>query len=105
MNSLLLRTISILLLLAAGACSAPPVASPASPEDVQSFMAERDLCDHFRGEIPDPEDSQRMDEVISAIDRHCTGTDARLDALRAKYADRAEILSRLAPYESGVEAR
>ncbi|NZA27218.1 hypothetical protein H0E84_12580 [Luteimonas sp. SJ-92] len=105
MNSLLLHAISILCLLVTGACSAPPVASPTLPEDVRSFVAERDLCDHFRGEVPDPEDRQRMDEVISAIDRHCTGTDARLDALRAKYADRAEILSRLAPYESGIEAR
>lgn len=45
------------------------------PAEVQRFIERRDSCDHFRGEIPDPEETQRMNEVLRQIDLSCTGTD------------------------------
>lgn len=56
--------------------------------DVDRFIQRRALCDHFRGELPDPSEKARMDEVIKKANEACAGTDAQLKALRAKYAAR-----------------
>ncbi|MGE7367796.1 hypothetical protein ACQKKX_01840 [Neorhizobium sp. NPDC001467] len=81
------------LLVVAGAASAasqtaapvPADALPADalPADVRHYIAERENCDHFRGE--DPYDADRRREIDAALDRYCKGTDARLDSLRKKY--------------------
>jgi len=62
------------------------VASAASlPPDVQTFVTERENCDHFRGE--EPYDAERAKEIAAALDRYCRGTDARLQGLKKKYRD------------------
>lgn len=53
------------------------------PSDVADFIAERQQCDHFRGE--DASDPARHAEITAALERYCRGTDARLAALKAKY--------------------
>lgn len=73
------------------------------PKDVQAFLKKRDGCEHFRGEVPDPPEKKRMDEISREIKRLCTGTDDKLAALKHKYADSSAIMARLNTYEANIE--
>ncbi len=73
------------------------------PKEVQSFIAKRDDCDHFRGEIPDPSEKRRMKEVIRHLNASCKGTDKALARLRSKYANDERVISRLREYEDEIE--
>ena len=43
----------------------PLQAADQLPREVQKVIEQRDTCEHFRGEIPDPEDlTERMREVV-----------------------------------------
>lgn len=75
------------------------------PKDVQSFIAKRDGCEHFRSEVPDPPEKKRIEEINRDIKRLCTCTDSKLAALKRKYAASANIMARLDSYESRIEAR
>jgi hypothetical protein len=81
-------------------------ASNGVPREVEAFVKKRDACDHFRGEVPDPGPDQmvRMKEVSDAIAEFCSGTDAELGTLRARYRKDSSIMQRLAGYESRIEA-
>ena len=77
------------------------------PHEMRVFLNQRDSCDHFRGE-PWPQgdsthDRERRRELTAAMKTACTGTDARLIALRAKYRDDANIVAALAAYENDIE--
>ena len=76
------------------------------PAEVQQFVQDRDLCDHLRGEIPDqqPGNEEGMNEAVAAANKACKGTDARLDALKAKYANNPQVLQKLSTYEEHIEA-
>lgn len=78
-------------------------AVPELPKDVRSFIAKRDGCEHFRGEIPDPSEKQRMKEVVQQLNALCKGTDQALAKLRKKYAGNADVISRLHEYEDEIE--
>ncbi len=78
-----------------------PGASFARTSRVAAFIAERDLCDHFRSEAPYDEDRARL--LAAQMKRYCRGTDRRLKALRARYAKRPEVLAKLADYEDSIE--
>jgi hypothetical protein len=80
------------------------VAAESLPKDVEQFIAKRENCDHFRGEIPDPAEKQRMREVERAIQKWCKGTDKRLARLKKKYAGNAEVVNRLDNFEPDIEA-
>lgn len=82
------------------ACATPP-----APGDVEAFVARRDVCDHLRGEIPDPEEVERMRETLREIDEYCTGTDAELAALKERYRGDADVMRKLDRYEPRIEAR
>ena len=73
------------------------------PSDVAKYVAQREGCDHFRGEIPDPPDEQRMREVEREIRKLCTGTDKKLDKLKRKYAKNQTVLKRLNEFEENIE--
>lgn len=73
------------------------------PTDVSEFEQQRALCDHLRGELPDPEESERMSEAIDAINQQCQGTDAQLRSLKHKYQDRESLRARLDQYEPDIE--
>lgn len=75
------------------------------PADVVRFVEEREACEHARGEFPDPPDPERVREVLAMISGSCTGTDARLAALRDRYRTNAAATARLAEYESTIEKR
>lgn len=77
------------------------------PPEVQTYIADRELCDHFREEPADGgtrEQDERREFVRDSIDLHCAGTDRRLAALKKRYADEPEVQSRLAGYEAEIEA-
>ncbi len=73
------------------------------PRDVLKYVEQREGCDHFRGEIPDPPDKQRMKEVEREIRKLCTGTDKKLDRLKRKYAANKAVLKRLNEFEEKIE--
>lgn len=71
------------------------------PREVANFMVERDGCDHFRGE--EPYDQERRAFLEQNIRDLCTGTDARLAALRKRYASNPDVATALAGYEDRIE--
>lgn len=91
-----LASMATALLLAA--CAAPP----ATP-DLATFLERRATCDHFRGEIPDPPDPQRLREVMEQIDVHCKDSDAQLAALKLRYRDDPAVTKQLAQFEDRIE--
>ena len=90
--------LTIVLLLVPVACVSARI-----PQDLAAFIERRDLCDHFRGEIPEPGDDARMDEVSFAIGEYCTGTDHELARLGRKYADNPTLIKLLSSYEDHIE--
>jgi len=83
----------------------PIFAAEKLPNDVRQFIAQRDACDHFRGELPDPEEVERMREVIGQIEKRCRGTDRRLRSLKKKYDSDANVKKRLNVYDEQIEPR
>lgn len=73
----------------------------ALPEDVAEFKKRRDLCDHFRGEEPYDEERRRF--LTDQSKKYCTGTDAELRRLKAKYKTSVDVSRALEAYEDNVE--
>jgi hypothetical protein len=82
----------------------PSLAGETLPKDVEKFIAKRENCDHFRGEIPAPGDKPRMKEVNREIRKWCTGTDRSLVQLRKKYLTNAAVMHHLNVFEPDIEA-
>jgi Skp family chaperone for outer membrane proteins len=78
-------------------------AATALPKDVRAFVAKRDICEHFRGEFPDPPDPERVKEVNENLDKYCKGTDAKLSQLKRRYAKRRDVMRKLNAYEEAIE--
>jgi hypothetical protein len=76
--------------------------APPFPDEVTSFMVDRDGCDHFRGE--EPYDTERRAFLQENITELCTGTDARLAQLRRRYADDPDVIAALGNYEDRIES-
>ena len=79
-------------------------ATEATP-DLASFLERRADCDHWRGEVPDPPDPDRMREVERQTALTCKGTDAQLAALKKRYRDDPVVSKQLAAFEPQVEAK
>jgi hypothetical protein len=77
-------------------------AKPKLPEDVAIFIEKREGCDHFRGE--EAYDDERGRFINDNLERLCTGSDARLAALKAKYADSAHVMGQLGLFEEAIES-
>jgi hypothetical protein len=76
------------------------------PPEVEAFIQDRDLCDHFRGEPYEgstPEQIERRSFIRLSLEIYCPGTDRRLAALLKRYQNDARIVARLSKYESKVE--
>lgn len=82
----------------------PLVLAEYLPRDVQRFVDRREGCDHMRGEIPDPEEKSRMNEVSRELRKLCSGTDKELTQLKRKYATNSTIMQILNQFEGGIEA-
>ncbi|MBU8977499.1 hypothetical protein JI752_015215 [Lysobacter sp. MMG2] len=102
------NAVPALLAAILSACSprvgSPPKHADEIPKDVSTFIDRRDTCDYFRGEIPDPGQSDRAREVEEGLKEYCTGTDESLAHLRSKYATDPQISAKLAEYEELIEA-
>jgi len=86
----------------AAALLAACAATPATP-DLATFLERRAMCDHWRGEVPDPPDPERLRELQKGIADSCTGTDSQLAALKQRYRDDPVVTKQLAQYEDRVE--
>lgn len=97
-----LRAFAAALVAAAllAACAVPPTSA-----DLATFLERRATCDHFRGEVPDPPDPQRMKEVEEQVELSCKGTDAQLAALKQRYRDDEAVSKQLAQFEPEVETK
>jgi hypothetical protein len=90
-------TLTLMVVAGAG-----PALSADVPRDIAAFVADRQQCDHFRGE--EPYDEARRQEIAAALDRFCRGTDARLADLRKKYRKAPEKIRRmLSGFEHPIE--
>jgi hypothetical protein len=74
------------------------------PREVQRFVDRREGCDHMRGEIPEPGEKRRMEEVNREIRKLCTGTDKELARLRRKYVAESTVMQVLNEFEPDIEA-
>ena len=76
------------------------------PQEAEAFVAERDACDHFRGEPTEgssPEQVERRVFVQESLEIYCSGTDRRLAALKKRYSGSAAVMSALGKYEPVIE--
>ena len=97
-----MKQIVLLLLLASSFGTS--YADGMLPEDVENFVSKREGCDHFRGEIPEPNQKARMREIEREIRRLCTGTDIQLAKLKKKYAGEPQIMATLNAFDAGIES-
>jgi hypothetical protein len=86
-------------LVALAGCAATPQV------DLATFLDRRATCDPLRGEVPDPPDPQRMKEIERGTAECCTGTDAQLAQLKARYRDDPVVSKQLAGFEPRIESR
>lgn len=82
------------------ACSA---SAPVAVLDLPAFLERRAMCDHFRGEFPDPPDPVRVREIEEQIDIQCTGIDEQLEALKTRYRNDPLVSQQLAQFETGID--
>ena len=95
-----MKAVLAILCFSLGSASA---AEARLPSDVAKYVEQREGCDHFRGEFPDPPDEQRMKEIEREIRKLCTGTDKKLERLKRKYARNQVVLKRLNEFEEKIE--
>ena len=73
----------------------------ALPAEVLAFKAQREACDHFRGE--EGYDAERRAFLAQALAKTCTGTDRALAALRERFAAQPAVLAALKDFEVRIE--
>ena len=97
------------LALLLGGCAAAPIPAaapaPVPVPDLAAFLERRGICDHLRGEFPDPPDPDRVRELEQLLDQYCTGTDAQLAALKARYRGDATVTRQLEAFEPRIESK
>ncbi len=91
------------ILLALGAGCAVHTTPPASDIDLQAYLQRREMCDHMRGEFPDPPDPDRMRELNEQVAIYCPGSDAQLAALKHRYRDDAAVSKKLEALAPEIE--
>lgn len=96
----LLRIAAGTLILAS--CATAPGPDMCRPA-LNDFLERREICDHLRGEIPDPDDSEGLQTAITAINQHCRGTDAALRDMKARCAADPDAMARLNGLEPRIE--
>lgn len=77
------------------------------PDNVQKYIENRQLCDHFRGEYPESEGwgeayQKRFEEVNKAINKNCQGTDQALMELKQQYKTNQVIMNKLNEFEENI---
>lgn len=93
------------VLLALLAAVTPDVRTAPLPPEVDAFVRDRDLCDHFRGEPTEgngPAAVARREFVRESVEIFCPGTDRRLAALKRRFGEDPAILKVLGAYEDRI---
>lgn len=93
------------LCLACLACLAACTTPAPDRKALDQFLSDREVCDHLRGEIPDPSDQARLKEVIDDINQYCAGTDARLKALKVQFAHDPAVMATLNAFPEHIERK
>jgi hypothetical protein len=79
------------------------------PSEVQSYISDREGCDHFRGEPWDwgnePNVKERREFIFKNLKELCTGTDKRLAKLRQKYRNDRNVIEHLSDFENAIESQ
>lgn len=92
------RPIRLVLLVVA---TALPItvrsAQPALPQDVQHYLDQRALCDHWAGE--EPYDKQRARQIAQGVERDCRGLDRLLQRLQHRYGSNPQVMDVLRAYD------
>jgi hypothetical protein len=98
-----MKTFSLTALLVALALLPWPshAAESVLPADVLAFGHGRASCDHWRGESS--YNREREIQINAGFCGACMGTDAKLDALKAKYKQLSDVLLVLNAFEPNVE--
>ncbi|MET3135816.1 hypothetical protein AAKU61_000154 [Undibacterium sp. GrIS 1.2] len=76
---------------------------PEFPKDVTVFLAERESCDHWRGEPG--YDNERQADIDWYICQSCSGTDEKLAGLMKKYRRNKLVMGKLGELEAQVESK
>lgn len=77
--------------------SAPAAADASAgelPADAQALIDRWESCQHWAGE--EPYDAERRREIEDGIARSCPGNEETRAELERRYADRPDVLARLA---------
>ena len=93
------RFLALSIQIALASCAG----NPGDLKDIEQFIQRRESCDHFRGELPDPSEKERLAEVIRKTNELCAGTDAQLQLLKKRYANDPAVQSRLSKFEDKIE--
>ncbi|WP_414222067.1 hypothetical protein [Cupriavidus necator] len=97
---------ALVTLILCGITSVAVAESKGLPQEVKSYIAERNICDHFRGEPIEgnsPEQIERREFVADSLDIYCSGTDKRLAALKRRYKNNRAAMDKLSQYEERIE--
>jgi len=57
------------------------------PRDVQCFVENAAMCEHFAGE--EPYDAERGKEIVKAVTKYCTAAQGKLKILETKHEDQS----------------
>lgn len=79
-------------------------ATEPSQQDLDTFLERREICDHLRGEVPEPGDRAVMDEFNRQINTYCKGTDAQLQQMKRRLAGNPRAMEKLNDLEPGIES-
>jgi hypothetical protein len=97
---------ALVTLLLCGITSVSVAGDRTLPKEVKDFVAERDICDHFRGEPFEGNSREQVERrkfIADSLDIYCSGTDKRLAALKRRYMSNPVAMSKLNQYEERIE--
>jgi hypothetical protein len=94
-------TNALLAVFAMALLPMPGFAASELPNEVTSFLEERESCDHWRGE--EGYDKERRAEIDWSICQSCPGTDSKLALLKKKYRTDKASMSKLSELDSEIE--
>ena len=90
-----------LILASCATAPGPDMCRPA----LNDFLERREICDHLRGEIPDPDDPEGLQAAIATINQHCQGTDEALRRMKARCASDRDAMARLNALAPRIERK
>src|SRR4051812_5521281 len=71
------------------------------PEEVTTFLDQRESCDHWRSE--EGYDRERRAEIDWSVCQSCPGTDSKLAVLKKKYKASKVAMDKLVELEPAIE--